>query len=368
VLFTLTDRGYIKRVKADTYRAQRRGGRGIIGARTRDTDEVADVFHASTRDRLLFFTDRGRVYQLPAWHVPESSREATGTPLVNLVQLGAGERVTVVLAAPASMFEEGSHLVMVTRRGRIKRTALAEYDGVRRSGLIALVLEEGDELEWARITSGDDELILVSRRGMALRFNEKTVRPQGRVARGVMAMRLREGDSLAAMDLVRPGSDLFIVTRHGYGKRTPLSQYRTLGRYNQGVRTIDIHRLDELGEIADARVVDEGAELTLITDHGIVMRTPVSDISRMGRSTRGVRVMNLDAGQQVASLAYSERPSQELEEMDGEDGGGTVELAAAGGVSDGDLQSGPEPGASPGELDGDGPAPTTDGPTAPDTE
>jgi len=304
VFITLTERGYIKRVKTEVYRAQRRGGRGIIGARTRDEDELQDLFMASTRDRLLFFTDRGRVYQLPAWHVPESGREAAGTPLINLIQLDRGERVTVALPVPAWQFEHGNFLVMVTRRGRIKRTVLSEYDGVRPSGLIAINLDEGDELAWVKVTTGEDQLILVSRRGMALRFHERTVRPMGRAAGGVRAMRLRRGDALATMDLVRPEADLFVVTRNGYGKRSPLAEYRTLGRFNQGVRTIDVSAIDEIGEIVDGRVVEDGAELTLISDHGIIMRTATDEFRTMGRPTRGVRVMNLDEGHHVASLAY----------------------------------------------------------------
>ena len=341
VLISITERGYIKRVNADTYRAQHRGGRGIIGAKTRDEDEVRDLVLASTRDRLLLFTDQGRVYQIPAWRVPASSREAAGTPLINLIQLEAGERVTVALAAPEWQFEHGSHLIMVTRKGRIKRTKLADYDGVRPSGLIAINLLEDDELAWVKITSGDDDVILISRLGMALRFHESSVRPQGRVASGVGAMRLRKGDSLAGVDIVREDADLFVITTGGYGKRTPLGEYRTLGRYNQGVQTIDRKRLDELGEIADARVVDDGDEITLISDHGIVMRTTTDGISRMGRSTRGVRVMNLDEGQQVASVAYMrdrKAPGSE-DDDDGEGADGSNGSDGAEGSEDGVSES-----------------------------
>ena len=344
VLISITERGYIKRVVADTYRAQGRGGRGIIGAKTRDEDEVRDLVLASTRDRLLFFTDRGRVYQLPAWRVPASGREAAGTPLINLIQLESGERVTVMLAAPEWQFEHGSHLVMVTRKGRIKRTELADYDGVRPSGLIAINLLEGDELAWVKITSGDDDVILVSRRGMALRFHESAVRPQGRVASGVGAMRLRKGDALAGVDIVRQEADLFIVTKLGYGKRTPLDEYRTLGRYNQGVRTIDIKRLDELGEIADARVVEDGDEITLISDHGIVMRTATDGISRMGRLTRGVRVMNLDEGQEVASLAYMRDRGGPSESDEGDEGDGGEEVGEDDGAESLTVSDPPEAG------------------------
>jgi len=334
VLVTLTDRGYIKRVPADTYRSQRRGGRGIIGARTRDEDALQHVFLANTRDRLLFFTDRGRVYQLRAHHIPASSREAAGTPLINLVQLQPGERVTVAMPAADWQFEHGNFLVMATRRGRIKRTVLSEYDGVRPSGLIAVNLDADDALDWVRITTGEDELIFVTRLGMALRFHERTVRPMGRAAGGVNAMRLKAGDVVTAMDLVKPEADLFVITTKGYGKRSPLSEYRPLGRYNQGIRTIDIARLDEIGAIVDARVVEDGTELTVITDRGIIIRTSTDEISRMGRLTRGVRVIRLDSGQKVAAVAYMPgRAAGGDDDGEGEGGdegdGDAVEGAAA---------------------------------------
>ncbi len=224
VLITVTERGYIKRVPEETYRAQRRGGRGIIGTKPKGEDLVRHNFMANTKERLLFFTDRGRVFQMGAHQVPETSREAAGTPLANLIQIERDERVTVVLAVPRWQFEHGEYLVMVTREGRIKRTVLSAYDGVRPSGLIAVNLEEGDQLDWARVTSGDDDIILVTKKGMALRFNENAVRPMGRQAAGVYAIKLKAGDALAAMDLVRPGADLLVVTRRGFGKRSPLTR------------------------------------------------------------------------------------------------------------------------------------------------
>jgi DNA gyrase subunit A len=314
VLITVSDRGYIKRVPADTYRAQGRGGRGIRGAGTREDDAVRENFLANTLDVLLFFSDRGRVYQLPAHHVPETSRESTGTPLVNLIQMTSGERVTVALAVPRWQFEHGNYLVMTTRRGKIKRTILSAYADVRPSGIIGINLDPGDTLRWAKITSGDDELVLVTRKGLALRFREGDVRPMGRAATGVNAIRLRAGDEVAAMDVVRPGADLLVVTTSGYGKRSPLAAYPLRGRFGQGVMTIDTRRLHEIGQIADARVVDEGDEVALISDYGIVMRTVTEAISRMGRGTRGVRVMRLDEGHQVVSMAYitERRPPDSL--------------------------------------------------------
>jgi DNA gyrase subunit A len=304
VLITVTERGYIKRVPADTYRAQQRGGRGIIGSKPKGQDTVRHNFLANTRERLLFFTDRGRVFQMGAHQVPETSREAAGTPLANLIQLDRNERVTVTLAVPAWKFEHHGYLVMVTKNGRIKRTDLSEYDGVRPSGLIAILLDDGDELNWAAVTTGEDDIILVTRKGMALCFHEQEARAMGRQAGGVNAIRFKAGDRLAAMDVVKPDGDLLVVTQHGHGKRSPLSEYPRQGRYTQGVITIDVRRLGELGEIADARVVEDDREVTLISDRGIVMRTRTDNISRMGRITRGVKVMALDEGHEVAAIAY----------------------------------------------------------------
>ncbi len=314
VLITVTQRGYIKRVPASTYRAQNRGGKGIIGARTKADDAMRDNFVANTHDRLLFFTDRGRVFQLPAFQVPESSREAAGTPLANLIQIDAGERVTVTLAVRAGQFEQGGYLTMATVNGRIKRTVLREFANVRTSGLIAILLDEGDALGWAKITSGADEVILVTRRGMALRFRETDARAMGRAAGGVNAIRCKRGDTLAAMDVVRPDADLFVITSTGYGKRTSLAEYKVQGRFTQGILTVDAHRLGEIGEIVDARVVEDGHDLALITRNGIVMRTEVEAISRMGRATRGVIVIRPGEGDAVASLAYlTEREPAESE-------------------------------------------------------
>jgi DNA gyrase subunit A len=320
VLITVTERGYIKRVPAETYRAQKRGGRGVIGAKAKGEDTIRDNFTANTRDRILFFTNRGRVFQLPAHLVPESSREAAGTPLVNLIQLDAGERVTVALPATEEQFRHGQFLVMATVLGRIKRTRLSHYDRVRPSGLIALNIEEGDELRWVEITHGEDELIFVTRRGRALRFRERDVRPMGRAAQGVMAIRLLKGDQVAAVDRVLPDADLLVITTGGYGKRTPLSEYPTRGRHTQGVLTLDVSRLDEIGEIAGARVVQDGHEIAVITDQGITMRTTTESISRYGRATRGVRIIRMDEGQRVASFAYLEDkgPGDEEEEAEAE--------------------------------------------------
>lgn len=301
VLISLTQRGYIKRVPATTYSRQRRGGRGITGVGTRKTDAVQHLLLANTLHGLLFFTDRGKVYYERAYQVPDVSRQARGLPLINLIALDRQEFVTAVISV--SDFEQEGYLVMATRQGKIKRTSLEEFASVRPSGLIAITLEEGDELRWVKLTQGKQEVVLVTERGQAIRFAEEDIRPMGRAAAGVMAVKLEKGDLVAAMDVVRPKADLLVVTEKGFGKRTPLKDYPLQSRYGKGVRTLDVKRLEEMGRIVTARVVDKGDEVTLISAKGMVLRTLVKNISRQGRATRGVRVMKLKEGDNVASLA-----------------------------------------------------------------
>lgn len=301
VLISLTERGYVKRVLATTYSRQRRGGRGITGAGTRESDMVQHLLLANTLDNLLFFTDGGKVYHERAYQVPDVGRRARGLPLINLIAVERGESVTGVIAVPD--FEQKRYLVVATRNGRIKRTSLKEFASVRPSGLIAISLDEGDELCWVKLTSGKQTVVIVTERGQAIRFSEADIRPMGRGAAGVMAIRLDDGDRVAAMDVATPKADLLVVTEKGFGKRTPLKDYPVQSRYGKGVLTVDVKRLDELGTIVAARVVDLKDEVTLISAKGMVLRTPVGNISRMGRATRGVRVMRLKAGDSVASLA-----------------------------------------------------------------
>ena len=305
VLISLTQRGYIKRVLATTYSRQRRGGRGITGAGTREEDVVQHLLLANTLDSLLFFTDQGKVYHERAYQVPDVGRRAKGLPLINLIALERRESVTAVIAVPS--FKHKGYLVMATKNGRIKRTSLDDFASVRPSGLIAINLEVGDELGWVKLTNGKQEVVLVTRGGQAIRFPEGDVRPMGRAAAGVMAIKLEGEDQVAAMDVARPGADLLVVTEKGLGKRTPLKDYPLQSRYGKGVLTIDVKRLDEVGCIVDARVVDPKDEVTLISAKGMVLRTPVENISQMGRPTRGVKVMNLKAGDSVASIAVINR-------------------------------------------------------------
>jgi DNA gyrase subunit A len=301
VLISITERGYVKRVMAKAYRAQGRGGRGVTGHATRDEDEVVMLLPARTLDTLLFFSDKGKVYSEKAYQIPDAKRTARGIPIVNVLALEAGETITAAVAAPD--FNSAAFCTMATRNGRVKRVVLSEFASVRPSGLIAITLEEEDELGWVRLTSGEDHVTLITEQGQALRFLEEQVRPMGRPAIGVIGIRLRKGDRVASMDVVEPGGDLLVVTYKGYGKRTVLEEYPVKGRATQGVQTIDKNAMDIVGGICSARVVQDGDDLTLISTNGVVLRTKVNNLPRMGRATRGVRVMNLQQGDSVASLA-----------------------------------------------------------------
>jgi DNA gyrase subunit A len=302
VFISITERGYIKRVPMDVYRTQRRGGRGVIGVDTREEDEVLHFFPAHTLDSILFFSDKGKVYQKRAYEIPGAGRTAEGDLLVGLISLDADEHITSAVAV--SDFEEEGYLTMFTREGRVKRTVLSEFEDVRPSGLIAIRLEDGpegqDELGWVRRTRGGQELIVVTEKGQALRFRENEVRPVGRSAKGVYAIRLKPGDHVVSASIVDPQADLLTVTTKGYGKRTPLSAFRTQGRYTRGVLCF---KGANAGAIAAAGIVHPEDQITFITTGGIALRTHAREISRMGRATRGVTIMDLKPGDEIASMA-----------------------------------------------------------------
>lgn len=300
VIISLTQRGYIKRVLADAYRPQRRGGRGVMGMTTRDEDTVQEMSVANTHDGVLFFTDRGRVFQIKAHLLPEAERTGKGLPVVNFISLDKGEMVTAMLPVPSN---NGAHyLVMATRNGKIKRTELSEFESVRPSGIIALTLEEGDALNWVKLTDGTQDILMISANGQALRFGENKVRAMGRTAAGVNAIDLSAKDEIACMTIARPERELLIVTKHGYAKRTPIADYPVKGRATGGVRTIDTNKLEETGPIVAARVVDPNDEIAIMSRDGVVIRTEIKGIKQAGRATRGTRVMNLKKGDFVATV------------------------------------------------------------------
>ena len=303
VLITISGRGYVKRMPANTYRAQRRGGRGIIGQVLREEDALRHMIAANALDNILFFSDEGKVYQLKAWQVPSYDRTARGTPLINVINVEPGESITAILAAPD--FENSDFLVFATRSGEVKKSPLKDFSSVRSNGLRAMDLEEGDELLDVKHCRAGDDVILVTESGQSARFNVDILRTASRISGGVRGIKLAGGDHLASMDVVVPEAQLLVVTRNGYGKRTPMSAYPAKGRGIGGVRAIKT--TSKTGPVAAARVVHGYEELMMISAGGIVIRTPLETVSeRTGRSTSGVILMSLREGDRLAAIAILE--------------------------------------------------------------
>jgi DNA gyrase subunit A len=301
VLISITQRGYVKRVAAKSFRLQTRGGKGVTGHATKQEDEVMFLFPARTLDTILFFSDKGKVYSEKAYQIPDADRSARGIPIVNVLSMSAGETITAAVAVPD--FVAAEYCTMATRNGKVKRVVLAEFSAVRPSGLIAIGLEAGDELGWARLTDGEDEIILVTEHGQALRFAEASVRAMGRTAGGVIGIGLTQGDLVASMEVVEEGGELLVITTGGSGKRTALADYPPKGRATGGVQTIDPKSLKDIGVIAAARVVQPADELTIISASGVVLRRRVKDIKRGGRTTKSDLLISLEGEDYVASLA-----------------------------------------------------------------
>jgi len=315
-LITITQRGYIKRVAAKTYRSQGRGGRGVSGMATREEDAVQIMLAASTMDHILFFTNRGRVFALRAHQIPDASRQSKGLPLPNLLALDGGELVTSAVAVPD--FAQAEYLLMSTRNGKVKRTDISAFASVRPSGLIAINLSDDDELGWVRLSNGGEEVILVSEKGKGIRFSEEEVRPMGRAAAGVRGMRLGRGDRVAGMSFAKPGGDLLVVTANGFCKRTPLTNFRAQARGGSGVM-VQSKQQEITGPVASARVVQEGDEVTVISADGMVLRTDVGQIPQMGRAARGARLIALRDGDTVAAVArLSDEDSVDNNDQPGE--------------------------------------------------
>ncbi len=312
----LTHFGYIKRMPIDTYKSQRRGGKGITGMTTREEDFVKQIFTASTHDMVLFFTNKGKLYRLRGYEVPEAGRTARGTAIVNLLSLDAGEKVSAVI--PLQNFAEGKYLLMATKNGLIKKTALKEYDSTRKTGLQGITLKEDDELIDVRLTDGEDNVVLVTRNGMCITFDEKDVRPIGRVAQGVIGIRLDEDDEVIAMESVISGgkATLLAITENGFGKRTELDEYRVQNRGGKGVITYKI--TPKTGKIVGVRIAVEGDDVMLVTNTGTIIRLKVDDISVLGRSTQGVTLMRTNDGGKVVSIeTLNQDMSVEGEEENG---------------------------------------------------
>ncbi len=296
----LTHFGYIKRMPIDTYKSQRRGGKGITGMATREEDFVKDIFTASTHDMILFFTNKGKLYKLRGYELPEAGRTARGTAIVNLLSLDAGEKVSAVI--PIQNFAEGKYLLMATKNGLIKKTALKEYDSTRKTGLQGITLKEDDELIGVRLTDGQDNVVLVTKNGMCITFDEKDVRPIGRVSQGVIGIRLDEDDEVIGMESVISGgkATLLAITENGFGKRTELDEYRVQNRGGKGVITYKI--TPKTGKLVGVRIAVEGDDVMLVTNTGTIIRLKVDDISVLGRSTQGVTLMRTNDGGKVVSV------------------------------------------------------------------
>ncbi|MFZ5988739.1 MAG: DNA gyrase subunit A [Bacillota bacterium] len=316
-VITLTHFGYVKRLPTDTYKSQRRGGKGIIGLSTREEDFVENLFVTSTHDFILFFTNKGKVYRLKAYEIPESGRQAKGTAIVNLLQLDQDEKVATVI--PVKEYKEGLYLVLATKNGIIKKTDLMEYDNIRKGGLTAVALRENDELIDVRLTDGTKDILLVTRNGMSIRFNEEDARPLGRVSQGVRGIKLEDDDEVIGMGAFIENTSLLVVTEKGFGKRTELDEYKVQTRGGKGILTYRV--TEKTGRIAGMKLVSEKDDVMLISSDGTIIRIRVEDISILGRATQGVTLMRMDEGVNLVGIARivneDEDESEEVDEMDG---------------------------------------------------
>ena len=310
-VITLTHMGYIKRQPADTYRTQRRGGRGISGMNRREEDFVEELFFCSSHDYILFFTDRGRAFRLKGYEIGESGRSSVGTNIVNLLQLESGEQVTAMIRVRPE--DEGKYLCMVTEQGVIKRTELAAYKNLRKGGLIAVSLDDGDRLAWVRLTSGEEELIVATREGMAIRFSEGDVRSMGRSARGVRAIKLAGGDLVVGMAPAGEGIDILTVSENGQGRRTPSDQYRMQSRGGSGVKNYDT---EKNGPVAGIVGITGEDDVILISNDGVIIRIRAEEISTQSRYGGGVRVMRMDEGSRLVSLCRAPREEEAAAEAE----------------------------------------------------
>ena len=306
VAITVTDTGYIKRTPISTYRQQRRGGKGRIGMRTREEDVVNHLFVASTHSFLMIFTDRGRAYWLKVHEIPDVGADGRGKSIANLVQMEEGEKIASMVAVRE--FDDQHHVVMGTRNGTIKKTELSAYSNPRAGGIIAMGIDDGDGVIAVQLSDGQSEIFIGTRQGMAIRFPEDDVRPMGRTAHGVRGITLREGDEVVAMEVVKPGGTLLTLTELGYGKRTPLAEYRVQSRGGVGLKNLDITAKN--GRVIEIAQVSEDKELLLITEQGKILRTATEDIRTIGRATQGVRLMDLDDGDKVVSVALVEKDDE----------------------------------------------------------
>lgn len=313
IVVTLSHKNYIKRLPADTYRAQKRGGRGIQGMNTVEDDFVEKIVAMSTHDYLLFFTNKGRVYRLKGYEVAELSRQSKGIPIVNMIEVDKDEKITTMLSVKDKDGDtDGYHLLFVTRNGLVKRTKLSEFNRINRNGKIAITFRDNDELLAVRLTDGQSEVIIGSKQGQLIRFDENDVRSMGRTAAGVLGMRLREGDEVVGIDILKENQHVLVVTNKGYGKQTIESAYRQTKRGGLGVKTI--HLTEKIGELESIAAVDGNEDLMVVTNRGVIIRFAINDVSITGRSTQGVRLMRLDDSNNVVTVAVVKDVEADIED------------------------------------------------------
>ncbi|OFL47323.1 DNA gyrase subunit A [Nosocomiicoccus sp. HMSC067E10] len=313
IVVTLSHKNYIKRLPADTYRAQKRGGRGIQGMNTVEDDFVEKIVAMSTHDYLLFFTNKGRVYRLKGYEVAELSRQSKGIPIVNMIEVDKDEKITTMLSVKDKDGDtDGYHLLFVTRNGLVKRTKLSEFNRINRNGKIAITFRDNDELLAVRLTDGQSEVIIGSKQGQLIRFDENDVRSMGRTAAGVLGMRLREGDEVVGIDILKENQHVLVVTNKGYGKQTIESAYRQTKRGGLGVKTI--YLTEKIGELESIAAVDGNEDLMVVTNRGVIIRFAISDVSITGRSTQGVRLMRLDDSNNVVTVAVVKDVEADIED------------------------------------------------------
>ncbi|MDQ3779759.1 MAG: DNA gyrase subunit A, partial [Chloroflexota bacterium] len=330
VLVTLTTRGYVKRIAHDVYRTQHRGGKGITGVTMRNEDAIQHILAANTMDSLLVFTNRGRVYQLKVHELPDSGRTAKGVPVVNLMNIQPDETVTTMM--PVKDFSSASYLFFTTRLGRVKRTTLDQFQSVRSTGLIAIGMDEGDELAWVRMTSGQDEIVLVTEKGQGIHFQESVVRSMGRPAAGVIGIRLAAKDRVIASEVVVPAKDLLIVAAKGLGKRTKPEHYPLQNRGGKGVTAMKL--TDRTGPIVAAGMVSSEQAVMMMNTGGIVIRIPASQIPCIGRATQGVTLMRMDRSEQVRTMTIVEEKDENEDDGLSPTDGQAIELTGSNGKSD----------------------------------
>ena len=320
VVITLSNKGYIKRLAQDEFRSQKRGGRGVQGTGVNDDDFVRDIVSTSTHDHLYFMTNKGRVYRLKGYEIPEYGRTAKGLPIVNLLKLDEGETIQTVINAKSDEASENNHLVFVTRQGLVKRTKEAEFKNIRQNGLIALKLREGDELINVFLTTGNEEIIIGTKFGYSVRFKENTIRSMSRMAAGVKGVTLRDGDQVVDAAAITDDQEVLIISEKGYGKRTSATEYPTKGRGGKGIKTVNI--TDKNGHLAGIATVSGNEDIMVMTDTGVIIRTAVDNISQTGRATQGVKVMRLDNSARIVTFALVE-PEEVVKapEADQESGG-----------------------------------------------